>query len=75
MITIPSANTFAQEIEEIVWQKDITYMDAILIWCEDRGLEPEVGAELVKKTSPLKMKIQTEAEDLNFLKRGSRLPI
>lgn len=70
-----SSNNFAQQIEELVWRSDVTYMDAVLLWCDGRGLEPEVGAELVKRSAPLKAKIQAEAEDLRFLKKSARLPI
>jgi hypothetical protein len=69
-----SGNTFSEIIEEMVWEKDISYMDAVLKWCEDRGFEPEIGAELVKKSKPLAAKIQNEAEDLRFLPRSARLP-
>lgn len=68
---IPSANNFAMQIEEIVWDKDVTYMEAILLWCSDRGLEPEVAASLVRKSAPLKGKIQLEAESANLLPRPS----
>lgn len=70
-----SGNNFSQQIEEMVWQMDVSYMDAVLAWCETRGLEPEVGAELVKRSKPLMSKIQLEAEDLRFLKKTARLPL
>jgi hypothetical protein len=69
-----SGNNFASQIEELVWDMDVSYLDAVLTWCEARGLEPEVGAELVKRSAPLKGKIQSEAEDLRFLKKTARLP-
>lgn len=72
---IPSANSFAYQIEELVWERDVSYMDAILIWCEKRGVEPEVVATLVRKSAPLKAKLQVEAETLNLLPRsGNTLP-
>lgn len=64
---IPSANSFAIQIEEIVWTKDVSYIDAVVLWCESRGLEPEMAASLVKKSAPLKGKIQAEAEHLRLL--------
>jgi hypothetical protein len=66
---IPSANNFALQIEEMVWQADCSYVEAICIWCEERGLEPEMVASLVKKSAPLKAKIQVEAEALNLIVR------
>lgn len=72
---IPSANVFAEQIEELVWSLDVPYTEAVIIWCEKRGLEPEIAASLVKKVAPLKMKIQVEAEEVNVLPRsGARLP-
>jgi hypothetical protein len=71
-----SSHTFAQQIEELVWTTNVSYMEAVLLWCDKRGLEPEVGAELVRKSAPLKGKIQCEAEELRFLKpSGAKLPI
>lgn len=72
---IPTANAFALQIEEMVWDMDVSYVDAICIWCERRGLEPETVASLVRKSAPLKSKIQDEAESLNLLPRsGAKLP-
>lgn len=73
---LPTTNAFAQQIEELVWDLDVPYMDAVILWCEKRGLEPEIGAGLVKKSAPLKAKIKLEAEELSFLpKSGGRLPV
>lgn len=72
---IPSANVFAEQVEELVWELDVTYTEAVIVWCERRGLEPEIAAGLVKKMAPLKVKIQCEAEELNVLPRsGAKLP-
>ena len=64
---IPTANNFAHQIEELVWDSDVSYMEAIILWCDRRGLEPEVAAALVKKSAPLKAKLQIEAEKLHLL--------
>jgi hypothetical protein len=48
-------------------------MDSICHHCKESGLEIEVAATLI--SSPLKAKIKMEAEDLNLLKKVSRLPI
>lgn len=66
--------TFAEMIEEIVWDRDISYMEAIIFYCEKTGMEVEVAGDLVAN-SPLKDKIQTEAEALHYLPMSSRLPI
>lgn len=66
---------FSIDIEELVWEKDVPYMDAILIHCENTGLEVELAAKLI--SSSLKAKIQMEAEDLNFLPKSNtvKLPL
>ena len=60
-------------IEEMVAEKRLTYMDACLEYCKDNNVEPESLGRLVNKS--LKQKIQVEAENLNFLKKSSTLPI
>lgn len=67
--------SFSLDIEEIVYMKDISYMDAILEYCEKNDVEIEVAASLISNN--LKSKIQLEAEDLNFLPRSNttRLPL
>ena len=72
---IKTPTTFASEIEELVWQLDINYMEAVLLYCERSGLELETAASLVKMNAALKGKMQGEAEDLNFLPKVARLPI
>ena len=60
-------------IEEMVIEKNVTYMDACLEYCKDNNVEPESVGKLVNKA--LKQKIQVEAESLNFLQKSSMLPL
>lgn len=67
---------FAQEIERIVQDnQSMTYIDAIVYFCEKNSLDLESVPKLISK--PLKEKIRGEAVRLNYLKRSSRakLPI
>jgi hypothetical protein len=73
--TLSISIDFAQQIEEIVKTKKISYLDAVELWCDDNGKDISVGAELVKKSLVIKEKIRVEAEDLNLLPRTARLPI
>ena len=68
-------NKFSMAIEEMVYMKDIPYIDAIVMYCEQTGFEVEMAAKLV--SGVLKSKIQLEAEDLHYLKKSntSQLPI
>lgn len=45
-----------------------SYIDAVTHWCETRGVEPEVGAELVDKNPLIKIRLQMEAEGLRLLR-------
>jgi hypothetical protein len=59
---------FPSQIESLVESANLTYMDAVLHWCELRGLEYEVGGDLVKRHSSIKSKVRDEALVLNFVK-------
>ena len=68
-------NNFSMAIEEMVYMKDIPYIDAIVMYCEQTGFEIDTLAKLV--SGVLKSKIQVEAEDLHFLKKSNtaQLPL
>jgi len=59
---------FATSIEQIVIDKKLTYIDAIVYFCQENHLEPESVKGLV--TPPLKEKIKAEAVGLRFLKES-----
>ena len=61
---------FALEIEKIVAEEKINYIDAIVHYCELNELEVESVTKLVSK--PLKEKLKWDATRLNFMKRTSR---
>lgn len=69
MPTKDEMTTFSLTIETLVSEKNIPYMDAVLIYCEETGLEVELAAKLV--SGALKSKIQIEAEELNFLPKSN----
>jgi len=70
-----SPNNFISEINEIVKNDGVDYMDAVLHYCETKGIEIEAVAGLIKKDGVIKGKIQDEAEKLNFLPRSAKLPL
>lgn len=70
-----SNTTFSQDIEKMNKDSNIEYIDAIVEWCEKHNLEVEYAAQLIKRDPVLKAKLQVEAENLNFIKKPSRLPI
>ena len=61
---------FALEIEKIVVEEKLNYIDAIVHYCEINELEVDSVTKLVSK--PLKEKLKWNATRLNFMKRTSR---
>ena len=74
MMTPDDIQKFSMAIEEMVYMKDIPYIDAVIMYCEETGFELETAAKLV--SGVLKSKIKLEAEDLHYIKRSntSQLP-
>ena len=72
MIITPSK--FALLIENIVKDKKVSYMEAVVLYCEENGIDPSNIKPLVNKH--LKEKIAYEAQSLNMLKdKTAKLPI
>ena len=61
---------FAIEIEKIVSEEKINYIDAICQYCETNDVEVESVTKLISK--PLKEKLKWDATRLNFMKKTSR---
>ena len=61
---------FSKIIEDIVKEKQVNYMDAILIYCENNDLEPEDVRKFISKT--LKEKVAVNAQDLHYLLKQLR---
>jgi hypothetical protein len=66
---------FAIEIEKIVAEEQLNYIDAIIHYCESNSIEVESVTKLISK--PLKERLKWDAIRLNFMKKTSRakLPI
>ena len=64
---------FSMMVEKLATDEHLTLMDAICHHCKETGLEIEVAATLI--SSALKAKIREEAQELNLLKKSSKLPI
>ena len=72
-MTLSTSKTFTLTIENIVKEKNLTHMDAVLWYCEQESLEPDSLGTLISKG--LKEKIEANARELNFLPRQAQLPI
>ncbi len=68
-------SNFVEEVEKLCRTKNIEYIDAVIFWCQKNNLEIETAAYWIKKDPVMRSKIQFEAENLNILKKGARLPI
>jgi len=70
-----NSKEFSLEIEKIVKEKRISYMDAVVWYCEQNDIDTGTVSSLVSKS--LKEKIKVEAVDLRLLNtpKGGVLPI
>ena len=65
---------FYHQIEMIKRDKpDMSYMDAVVYYCEENEIEIESVGKFISKT--LKEKIEWEARDLNYLPKVGKLPL
>jgi len=70
-----NSKEFSLKIESIVKEKRISYMEAIVWYCEQNDIDTGTISPLISKS--LKEKIQVEATDLRMLKipRCGVLPV
>lgn len=68
-----SAAEFSIHIEKQAIQRKIGCFEALLEYCEQKGIEPVAVASMI--TSSLKEKIRAEAEEMNLLKKTPKLPV
>jgi len=66
---------FSSDIEEIVRENEITYIESIVQYCDENTIEIDTISKLLSK--PLKERLRCEAMNLNYLKKTSKakLPI
>lgn len=72
-MALNTPKTFTLEIENIVKEKQVSHMDAVLWYCDQQDIEPDSVKSLISKG--LKEKIEANARDLNFLPKQAQLPI
>lgn len=65
-----SKDKFSEEIEKHVKKYRLSYIDAIIEYCEDKEIELESVGKLISK--PLKEKVKQEAIELNYLAATTR---
>jgi hypothetical protein len=69
-----NSKEFSLQIEKIVQEKKgISYMDAILKYCDENDIDPSTVAPMLTKA--LKDKITIEAQNLNYIPKTGQLPV
>lgn len=66
---------FLLKIETIAKEKRLDYMDAVLWYCSNSGLEIETAAELIRKNAKIKARIKQDAENSGYFPKTAKLPI
>ena len=73
--SIKTPSTFMQEIDKLVEEEGLEYIEAIIYYCEVNDIEIETAASLIKGSAKMKAKVQLEAENLNYIPKSGKLPI
>lgn len=73
MNTMSKMKSLCDNIDNIVIKHKISYIDAVVYYCEKNNVEIEAFAKIIKTNEMLKAKLQSEAEDLNFLPKSNTL--
>ncbi len=68
-----TANEFSLYIEQLVREKKMSYMDAVLDYCKENFLEPDDVSSLINKS--LKDKIEMDFRELNYLPKQAQLDV
>ena len=72
-VTIDMTIDLNLTIEEIVKEKELSYIDAVLYYAQTSEIEPEAMAKMLNQS--IKDKIEVEAQELHLLKRTAKLPL
>jgi hypothetical protein len=70
-----NSEKFFAELEKLIADHNMSYMDAVVHYCEKNDQEIEVVASMIKNNPKVKLALQTEGEALNFLPKTAKLPI
>ena len=73
MLNVNDRLEFNEKIASLVTTSNMNYLDAILFYCEEKGLEPETIKGLISAEN--KENLRNDAEKLNFFPKTSKLPI
>ena len=65
-----NAAKFSLEVQKLVLEERVNYIDAIVLFCEKNSIEVDSVTKLISK--PLKEKLKADAINLNFMKKTTR---
>ena len=68
-------NKFYKEVDALVKKHKLSYIDAIVFFCEKNEIEIETAAAMISGNYRMKSSIQIEGEELHYLPRSAKLPI
>jgi hypothetical protein len=72
-MTKEEKTSFSLGIQYLAQEKNIGVLEAVILHCENTGLEIEVAAQLIDDS--LRDKIEEEAKKMRYIQRTSELPI
>jgi cell division ATPase FtsA len=68
-----SSNEFSLHIEQMVKDRKLNHMDAVLEYCKENYIEPDDVSSLINKS--LRDKIEMNFRELNYLPKQAQLDI
>ena len=72
-IKMNNSMIFMENIESLVQKTRMSYIDAVMHYCDENKLEPETAGKMIG--GKLKQNIQDEAENLHLIEKTSKLPL
>ena len=72
---IVQSDDFYSSIDNLVKKNNLTYLDAIVYYCEKNEMEIEIAASMIKGNFRIKSQLQQEGELLNILPGTAKLPV
>ena len=67
------AETLAQTIEELVIAKRMSYLDAVIYYCAEKNIEPELIAGTLG--DKIRGELANDAQRLHFIPKFNQLPL
>ena len=74
-LEIKTPTQFVHEVDKIVKEKNISYLNACMYYAQQANVEIEIIASLIKGSQLLKSKVQFDAEQLRLVKPTAKLPV